>query len=79
VPLLLNGEEAAEVALTALDEQGRYEMAALQEALARIDASTYGICATCGATISAARLTAIPTAHCCVSCQERREHRSTYA
>lgn len=40
VPLLLNGEEAAEVALTALDEQVRYEMEAIQEALARIDAGT---------------------------------------
>jgi len=40
VPLLLNGEEAAEVALTALDEQVRYEMEAIQEALARIDADT---------------------------------------
>jgi RNA polymerase-binding transcription factor DksA len=40
------------VALTALDEQGRPEMAALQAALARIDAGTYGICDTCGETIS---------------------------
>ena len=36
-------EEAAEVALTALDEQGRHEMEAIQAALARIDVGTYGI------------------------------------
>jgi len=72
-------EEAVEVALTALDEQGRREMEAIQAALARIDAGTYGICATCGETISAARLTAMPTARHCVACQERLEHRRTQA
>ena len=72
-------EEAAEVALTALDEQGRREMEAIQAALARIDAGTYGLCDTCGETISAARLTAMPMARRCVSCQERLEHRSTHA
>jgi DnaK suppressor protein len=72
-------EEAAEVALTALDEQGRREMAAIQAALARIDAGTYGSCDTCGETMSAARLTAMPMARRCVACQERLEHRSTHA
>jgi DnaK suppressor protein len=70
-------EEAAEVALTALDEQGRREMAAIQAALARIDAGTYGICDTCGEMISAERLTAMPMARRCISCQERLEHRRT--
>src|SRR4029450_11496393 len=70
-------EEAVEVALTALDEQGRREMEALQEALARIDAWTYSICEICGQTISAARLTAMPTARLCVACQERLERRRT--
>jgi DnaK suppressor protein len=72
-------EEAAEVALAALDEQGRREMEAIQAALARIDAGTYGNCETCGETISAARLTAMPTARRCVACQERLEHRRTQA
>jgi DnaK suppressor protein len=72
-------EEAVEVALTALDEQGRREMEAIQAALARIDAGTYGICETCGETISAARLTAMPAACRCVACQERLEHSRTQA
>jgi len=72
-------EEADEVALTALDEQGRREMEAIEAALARIAADTYGICDTCGETISAARLTAMPMAYRCVPCQERLEHRSTPA
>ena len=71
-------EEAAEVALAALDEQGRREMEAIQAALARIDAGTYGLCVTCGETISAARLAAMPMAPRCVSCQERLEHRSAH-
>jgi DnaK suppressor protein len=72
-------EEAAKVALTALDEQGRREMATIQAALARIEAGTYGICETCGETISTAHLTAIPMARRCVTCQERLEHHSTPA
>ncbi len=72
-------EEAAEVALTALDEQGRREMAAIQAALARIDAGTYGLCDTCGEPISTARLTTMPMARRCVACQERLEHHSTPA
>ena len=54
-------------------------MEAIQAALARIDAETYGICATCGEMISAARLTAMPTARLCVACQERLEHSRTQA
>ena len=72
-------EEAAEVALTALDEQGRRELEAIQVALAHIDAGTYGLCDTCGETISAARLTAMPTARRCVECQERLEHSRSQA
>ena len=72
-------EEAAEVALTALDEQGRRQMVAIQAALARIDAGTYGICETCGETISTARVSAMPTARLCISCQERLEHQGTRA
>ena len=70
-------EEAVEVALTALDEQGRRELEAIQAALARIEAGTYGMCETCGETISAARLMAMPTARRCVACQERLEHSRT--
>lgn len=68
-------EEAAEVTLTALDEQDRRELEAIRAALARIDAGTYGICEACGETISTARLTAMPTALRCVACQERFERR----
>lgn len=72
-------EEAAEVALTALGEQGRHELEAIQAALARIDDGTYGRCEICGEMINAPRLTAIPTARRCVACQERLEHSRTQA
>jgi DnaK suppressor protein len=62
-------EEAAEVTLKALEEHERQEMAEIQAALARIDAGTYGICDTCGAVISLARLAALPMARRCVRCQ----------
>jgi RNA polymerase-binding transcription factor DksA len=48
-------EEAVEVALTALDEQGRREMEAIQKALVRIDAGTYGICRRIGYRANASR------------------------
>lgn len=68
-------EEAAEVALTALDEQGRREIEEIRAALGRIDEGTYGVCAACGEDISPARLSAMPMARRCVPCQERLEHR----
>lgn len=68
-------EEAAEVALTALDEQGRREMAEIRAALTRMDEGTYGICEVCAEPMGTARLTAMPMARRCVPCQERLEHR----
>jgi DnaK suppressor protein len=66
-------EEAAEVALTALEEHERRKMDAIQAALARLDTGTYGICDTCGVAINPARLEAFPMAQRCVRCQERLE------
>jgi DnaK suppressor protein len=69
-------EEAAEEALTALDEQGRQEVEEIQAALARIEAGTYGYCETCGETISPGRLAVLPTARRCVPCQETQERQA---
>lgn len=43
------------------------------DALAKIDAGTYGICDQCGAPIPDARLQALPYATLCISCQSRVE------
>lgn len=47
----------------------------LTEALARLEAGTYGICQLCGKPIAAGRLKALPHATCCVGCQEVQERR----
>lgn len=50
--------------------------AALQEvdeALARIDAGSYGRCVDCGGEIPQKRLAALPASARCVECQRKRE------
>ena len=57
----------------ALDEHETAHLAAVEAALARIEAGTYGECTDCGAHITAARLHATPEAARCVHCQEKAE------
>ena len=61
------GRENDEV-LERLDDSGREEMQMIEAALARMDAGTYGICVSCGGTISAQRLTALPYTTTCITC-----------
>jgi len=62
----------------ALSERETAELRAIDEALARIAAGTFGVCVDCGAEIPAARLHAAPTTLRCIVCQTRyeREHPS---
>lgn len=46
--------------------------AELQEALGRLDAGTYGLCASCGRELPFERLEAIPHARFCVGCPRER-------
>jgi DnaK suppressor protein len=46
---------------------------AVGEALARIDAGTYGLCEDCGRNIPKQRLDALPYTTLCVTCEEKRE------
>ncbi|MFO7173152.1 MAG: TraR/DksA C4-type zinc finger protein [Bacillota bacterium] len=48
---------------------------AIQQALDRIDAGTYGRCEACGGPIPEERLEALPMATLCLPCQEAREAR----
>lgn len=48
-------------------------LAAIDEALARLDAGTYGTCATCGRPIGEERLAAMPYATQCIDCRRREE------
>jgi DnaK suppressor protein len=54
--------------LERLDESDREEIRQLQDALARIDAGTYGLCTNCGKSIAPARLVALPYASTCITC-----------
>lgn len=45
----------------------------IQEALARIDDGSYGICESCGEDISEERLKARPVTTLCIDCKKRQE------
>src|SRR3972149_2916674 len=45
----------------------------VEEALARMDDGTYGICENCGRPIHPARLRAIPYAKLCIDCKAKEE------
>ncbi|WP_153505460.1 TraR/DksA family transcriptional regulator [Cumulibacter manganitolerans] len=57
--------------LTGLEEAAAAKLAQVDDALARLDAGTYGICVSCGQPIPAARLEARPFAERCVRCAEK--------
>jgi RNA polymerase-binding transcription factor DksA len=44
----------------------------IDEALAKLDAGTYGVCESCHQAIGEARLEAVPTARLCITCASRR-------
>ena len=54
--------------LTAVLEASRARVAALDEALARLDAGDYGVCERCGGPIGAERLAALPATRRCIAC-----------
>ncbi|GAB6932541.1 TraR/DksA C4-type zinc finger protein [Calditerricola satsumensis] len=58
-------EREKDVALLEHDER---QLEAIERALARIEAGTYGRCEVCGEPIPLERLEALPTAHTCVEC-----------
>jgi DnaK suppressor protein len=59
----------------AIGERETAELAAMDAALARIEAGSYGQCTDCGVDIAPARLQASPEAPRCISCQEKQEQR----
>ncbi|NNN13551.1 MAG: TraR/DksA family transcriptional regulator [Acidimicrobiaceae bacterium] len=58
-----------------LVSQLREALADVEFALSKIDSNRYGLCDSCGAPISAARLEAIPTAKLCITCVAQRSRR----
>ncbi|MDF2559319.1 MAG: molecular chaperone DnaK [Microbacterium sp.] len=60
--------------LTGLADAAASELRQVDDALARVDAGTYGVCANCGKAIPEARLQARPFAEYCVTCAEKLGH-----
>jgi RNA polymerase-binding transcription factor DksA len=54
--------------LEGLDARGVEELRAIDAALARIEAGTYGTCAECGEPIESRRLEAVPHTATCSAC-----------
>jgi DnaK suppressor protein len=70
------GQAAAERAsLLTLVRSLRDTLADVEQALARMDAGTYGRCERCGQPIGDERLEALPAARLCMSCKRQRAHR----
>lgn len=59
--------------LDRLDERAKREIEAIDRALMKIDAGSYGRCEGCGKDIPMARLQALPMAMTCLACGEAGE------
>ena len=69
-----SAEQAAELGnvqvVAALESEAIHELTSIEDALHRLAAGNYGICASCGEQISKERLEARPTSAECVDCAE---------
>jgi DnaK suppressor protein len=54
-------------------------LAEIDAALERVDAGTYGLCASCGGDIGYKRLAAMPSATRCIACKEKEERSARLA
>jgi DnaK suppressor protein len=57
----------------ALMEMKSETLAQIDEAVRRLEAGVYGVCANCGRDVAEARLKALPFASLCLECQENEE------
>lgn len=57
--------------LDALDDEARYTVRKIDDALLRIKAGEYGLCLQCGNEIPEERLQAIPYAEYCIACADK--------
>ena len=76
---LASEERTREINLI-LSDRDREKLQAIEDALERIDAGTYGICEMCEEEIAPERLEALPFTRLCVTCQseiekEAKQHR----
>jgi len=55
-----------------LDEDAKIELAAIKQALTRIENGSYGACTQCAKPINPERLEAIPHAPLCIACSSKQ-------
>lgn len=56
-----------------LRDRDRKLIGKIQDALARLETGTFGLCSTCGRPIAAARLRARPVTDLCIDCKTEAE------
>jgi DnaK suppressor protein len=56
-----------------LTDRDRDKLQAINDALARIDEGSYGVCESCESDIAEGRLEALPFTRLCINCQAERE------
>jgi len=56
-----------------LTDRDREKLQAIDDALARVDDGSYGICESCESEIAEGRLEALPFTRLCINCQADRE------
>jgi DnaK suppressor protein len=66
-----NSDTEADLQIRLHQTEGRL-LRAIEEALVRVKKRTYGVCETCGNSISKARLNAVPWTHQCRNCKEKQ-------
>ena len=54
-----------------LEDNSEAVLAAIDKALGKIEAGTYGICERCGSPINPERLEALPYAELCIECKRK--------
>jgi RNA polymerase-binding transcription factor DksA len=62
-------EESDHDRVDALINQMREQLVSVRQALARISENTYGFCTSCGVMIDRDRLTVLPAATLCLTCE----------
>lgn len=66
-------EESSHDRYAAMVDEMKLRLASLDGALDRIAKGSYGYCERCGAMIDTDRLSVVPTATLCLSCEKKRE------
>ena len=67
--------ETVAAMLSRLEGRQKHELDEIEDALARLEAGTFGLCERCGRAIALARLRAVPAARHCFDCQQKAEAR----